>query len=86
MLAAGRRLVAFGPQVPVAGVFLVEPQVAVTPADPLPRLRDLLDHLRIQQPGPGLPVAGLQARDEPLDEFGVAAHSGNLPHGPAGTG
>jgi hypothetical protein len=35
----------------------------------------------MQQPGPGLPVAGLQARDEALDEFRAATHPGNLPHG-----
>src|SRR5690349_14130463 len=32
-----------GPQMPVAGILLVEPQVAVAPADPLPGLRDLVD-------------------------------------------
>ena len=69
-----------GPQVPVARILLIEPQVAVAPPDPLPGLRDLVDHIRMQQRGPGLPVAGLQAGDKALREFGVAAHPGNLPH------
>src|SRR5689334_3602120 len=55
-----------GPQMPVARVFLVEPQVAVTPADTLPRLRYLVDHIGMQQPGPGRPVPGFQAGDEAL--------------------
>ncbi len=46
---------------------------------------NFVGHAGMQQRGPGIPVTGLQARDEALGEFGVAAHSGNLPHGAAGT-
>jgi hypothetical protein len=55
------------PQVPVAGILLVERQVPVASADPLPRLRDLVDHVRMQEPGPGIPVACLKVEDEELD-------------------
>src|SRR5690242_21844699 len=65
---------------PVARKLLVEPQVAVAPADPLPGLRDFVDHVRMQQRGPGLPVASLQAGDKALRDFLVATHPGNLPH------
>src|SRR3954454_16609198 len=68
------------PQVPVTGILLIEAQVAITPPDALPRLRDLIDHGWVQEPGPGIPVPGLQARDEALHQLAVVAHSGNLPH------
>jgi hypothetical protein len=32
------------------GKVLIEPQVAITPPDTLPRLRDLIDHGRMQHP------------------------------------
>jgi hypothetical protein len=66
-------------QVPVTGILLIEPQVAITSPDTLPRLRDLVDHGGVQQPCPGIPVPGLQAGDEALHQFTIAAHPGKLP-------
>src|SRR5258708_12043145 len=62
----------FRPQMPVTGILLIEPQVAITPPDTLPRLRDLVDHGWMQQPCPDIPVPGLQARDEALRPLPVA--------------
>jgi hypothetical protein len=69
------------PEMPVTGVLLIEPQVAITPPDALPRLRYLIDHGRMQQCCPGVPVPGLQVRDEELCQLTVAAHHRKLPHG-----
>ena len=63
-----------GPQMPVTGVLLIEPQVAVTLPDALSRLRDLVDHGGMQESCPAVPVPGLQARDEALHELTVAGH------------
>src|SRR5215471_17528383 len=69
-----------GPQMPVPGVLLIEPQVAIAAADALPRLRDLVDHGRMQQRRPVIPVPGLQAGDEALHQLAVIVHPGKLPH------
>jgi hypothetical protein len=50
--------------------------VPVTAADPLPRLRDLVDHVRVQQPGPGVPLPGLQAGDEAPGELSAGGQVG----------
>src|SRR5262245_36127209 len=59
------------PQMPVTGILLIEPQVAITPPDPLPRLRDLIHDAGMQQPCPGIPVPGFQGCDEALGQLTV---------------
>jgi len=71
-----------GPQMPVTGILLIEPQVAITSPDPLPRLRDLVDHGGMQQRYPSMPIPSLQVRDEAFHQLAIAAHLGNLPHKP----